>query len=93
VYDQVPVPQTTPLQHLPEQLAHTLDLIIGKLDMLTQTVSMLDERISSTEDKITIILNEPRTTPRDATPSRPQQRSFSFRILKLKRSPSSRTSV
>ena len=45
------VPHTTSSDKLPEQLASTLDHIVGQLDILSRTMSILEERLTLVEDK------------------------------------------
>ena len=41
---------------LPEQLASTLDHIVGQLDIITRTMSILENRLQLTEDRVSTII-------------------------------------
>lgn len=38
-------------QQMPDQLASTLDHVVGQLDLLAQTVAILDQRLTLNEDQ------------------------------------------
>lgn len=52
-HNSLGVPQSAEFsrQQLPEQLASTLDHVVGQLDLLAQTVSILDQRLTLSEDQ------------------------------------------
>ncbi|KAJ1632591.1 WD40-repeat-containing domain protein [Pavlovales sp. CCMP2436] len=51
--DSLGVPQSAEFSagQLPEQLASTLDHVVGQLDLLAQTVAILDQRLTLNEDQ------------------------------------------
>jgi hypothetical protein len=55
-------PTTSQLEQrtMPDQLAHTLEQILGQLDVLTQTVSILEERLTLVENVLDKGADKPR---------------------------------
>ena len=61
-YDGAPLPgPKLELSQLPEQVAGTMEHLVGQLDLLSQTVGLLEQRLTMTEDKggaMTSVLQE-----------------------------------
>lgn len=63
---------------LPEQLASTLDHIVGQLDIITRTMSILENRLQLTEDRVSTIIAHTRGLQEVPVSPKPHSKSTPY---------------